>query len=93
MFFVIRGRDWGRKRGVFSSLFGADKMRSSELALEPLETEFRVIVDRLNHYFLCLLRLILIRSDNQAPKSGEGVVVSDPGILMFKAMPIEVSQL
>ncbi len=28
--FVVRGRDWGRTRGVYSSLFGADKIRSSE---------------------------------------------------------------
>ncbi len=41
----MRGRDWGRKRGVFSSLFGADKISSSEPFPESLEAEFRVVVD------------------------------------------------
>ncbi len=56
--FVMRGRDWGRTRGVYSSLFGADKIRSSEPIPESLETEFRVVVDRLGHYFLCIPRSI-----------------------------------
>ncbi len=82
--FVMRGTNWGRTRGVFSSLFGVDKITSSEPIPESLETEFRVVVDRLGHYFLCIPRSIPIRSDNQAPKSGEGVVSLDPGIRTFK---------
>ncbi len=80
----MRGRDWGRTRGVYSSLFGADKIRSSEQIPESLETEFRVVVHRLGHYVLCIPRSIPIRSDNQAPKSGEGVVSLDPGIRTFQ---------
>ncbi len=82
--FVMRGRDWGRTRGVYSSLFGVDKITSSEPIPGLLETEFRIVVDRLGHYFLCIPQSIPIRSDNQAPKSGEGVVSLHPGIRTFQ---------
>ncbi len=45
--FVMRGRDRGCTRGVYSPLLGDDKIISSEPIPELLETEFRIVVDRL----------------------------------------------
>ncbi len=82
--FAMRGRDWDCTRGVYSSLFGADKIRSSEPTPESLETEFCVVVDRLGDYFLCIPRSVPVWSDNQAPKLGKGIVSLDPGIRTFQ---------
>lgn len=81
---VIRGRDWGRKHGIYSTLFGSDKMKSSEPIPAKLDNDFRVVLNRVGHYFLCIPRKVPIRSENQAPKSVEGVVSLDPGVRTFQ---------
>ncbi len=82
--FVMRGRDRGRTSGVYSPVFVADTVISSEPIPESLEAECRAVVDRLGRYFLCIPRSIPIRSDIHAPKSGEGVASLGPGIQTFQ---------
>ncbi len=83
-YFVMRGEDWGRTRGVYSLLFRGDKIISSEPIPELLETEFRIVVDQSGQYFPFIHCSIPIQNDNHAPKSGEGVVSSNPGIQTFQ---------
>lgn len=87
---TIRGRDWGRKRGFYSSLFGYDVLRTSEPIPEQkdkvkMDHDFRLIVDRLGHFYLCIPYEAPTRSENQAPTSdAESVVALDPGVRTFQ---------
>jgi transposase len=49
-----------------------------------LEATCRFIRDRLGHYYVCLVRQVAIRSENQAPTSPQGVVALDPGVRTFQ---------
>lgn len=75
---VLVGFD--RKRGVFSNIFNHNRLKTAELLPEIIESDFRVLKDRLNHYYLCLPRQVAIRSENQAPTSFHSVVALDPGV-------------
>ena len=81
---VIRGRDWNRSRGAYAPLFGAGVLRSTEPLPETIETDFRIVRDRLGHYYVCIPRRVAIWSESQAPKSYHGVVALDPGVRTFQ---------
>jgi len=81
---VIRSRDWNRKKGVYSSLFGTTKIKAAEELPKNIIADFRVIKDRLCHYYLCIPRQVEKRSDSQAPTSHHGVVALDPGVRTFQ---------
>jgi putative transposase len=85
--FEMRGRDWGRSSGQYASVFHRDKLKSAE----PLPSDevmqqhsFRVVCDRLGHYFLCVPMPARTWSESQAPKSQHGVVALDPGVRTFQ---------
>ena len=81
---VIRGRDWNRKSGHYSNIFSKNKILASEELPTTIESEFRVILDRLGHYYLCIPRQVKKASENQAPRSHHGVVSLDPGVRTFQ---------
>lgn len=81
---TIRGRDWGRKRGVYSDVFGKDVLKTERRTKLPekIEYSFRIQLDWLNRFWILLPTPLDIRSDNQAPKSNR-VVAIDPGLRTF----------
>lgn len=81
---VVRGRDWNRTRGMYSDVLGKNVMNSSEELPEEMEADFRVVLDRLGHYYICIPRQVAIWSDDQAPKSHHGTVSMDPGVRTFQ---------
>lgn len=90
--FEIRARDWGRplhklgkqKISDYAPLFGKEVLKGAEDLPETLEATCRFIRDRLGHYYVCLVRQVAIRSENQAPTSPQGVVALDPGVRTFQ---------
>jgi len=80
----IRARDWNRTRGLYSKLFGQGVLKGAEELPKELEATCRLIRDRLGRYYICLVRQVAIRSENQAPKSTHGVVSLDPGVRTFQ---------
>ena len=80
----MRKNDFGRKKGVFAEILSKSSIRAAEKLPEKAETDLRVLVDRLGHYYLCLPRQAAIRSENQAPTSHHGVVSLDPGVRTFQ---------
>ena len=59
-------------------------MKASENLPAEVDLDFRVIRDRLGHYYLGIPRQVEIWSENQAPKSYHGVVALDPGVRIFQ---------
>lgn len=82
----VRGRDWGRKRGSFSSLFGHDKMKSSEPLPLKVEAAFRVTKDRLGRYYFCIPVPVEKSCDVNGPVSFHGVAALDPGVRTFQTI-------
>ncbi|MCP3663106.1 MAG: transposase, partial [Gammaproteobacteria bacterium] len=80
----IRARDWGRSRGMYSKLFGQGVLKWAEELPKELKATCRLVRDRLGRYYICLVRQVAIRSENQAPKSTHGVVYLDPGVRTFQ---------
>ena len=83
---AVDANNWGRTRGMFASLFGHKVLEcpKSESLPEKLRHEFRVIRDRLDHYYVCLPEQVAIRDENQAPTSHHSVVSLDPGVRTFQ---------
>jgi putative transposase len=81
---VIRGRDWGRKRGAYASLFGVGVLRTTEPVPATLAHDFRLVLDRLGHYYICIPCDAPTRSESQAPTSLHSVVALDPGVRTFQ---------
>ncbi len=80
----IRVRDWGRSCGMHSKLFDQGVLKGAEELPKELEATCRLVRDRLKRYYICLVRQVAIRSENQAPKSTHGVVSLDPGVRTFQ---------
>jgi putative transposase len=81
---VIRSRNWNNNRGMFAPLFGSSVMKAAEKLPEHLISDFRVLKDRLCHYYLCIPRQVEKRSESQAPTSQQSVVALDPGVRTFQ---------
>ena len=81
---TIRGRDWGKKRGVYTSIFRKDKLTSAEDLPEIITRDFRLVRDKLGHYFLCLPREVPPKSESQAPRAHHSTVALDPGVRTFQ---------
>jgi putative transposase len=81
---TIRGRDWGRKRGVYTQLFTKEALKASEDLPSVMTADFRVIKTQLGHYFVCLPRVVEPKSESQAPTAHHATVALDPGVRTFQ---------
>jgi putative transposase len=88
---TVLKKHWNHKRGDYSSVFGATKLRSPESLPTNLECDSRLIKTALGHWYLCLpLQLKKIEhGENQANgeiDSGEqtsSILALDPGVRTF----------
>jgi putative transposase len=85
---VIRGRDWGRKTGVYSNIFGPGKMKVSKSDQhhipERMKRDFRFVRNRIGHYYLCVSKEIEVKDEKLKPLDYHGVVALDPGVRTFQ---------
>lgn len=86
---VIRHRDWGKKRGAYSGIFGAEVLKrasSDAQALPPkMEADFRLLYTRLGHVFVVVPLRMAPASESQAPPAHlQSVVALDPGVRTFQ---------
>lgn len=83
---VVRGRDWNRKRGIFSKVLSPKVLKCKTSLPEKITHSFRVVRDTLCRYWICIPIPIEVRSENQAPKSqlwNDQILSIDPGIRTF----------
>jgi putative transposase len=81
---VVRHRDWGRKRGLYAPIFRHNVLAASEPLPEHVPKDFRVVLDRLGHFYLCLPREVAKVDDSQVPTEHHSVVSLDPGVRTFQ---------
>jgi len=82
-------RQWGKaKESIFSLLFR--HMKSAEPLPEVMQYDFRIVRTRLNEYFMCVLKPLEPKSENQRPvfsgeskRRGAGIIALDPGVRTF----------
>ena len=96
----IRSRDWGRKRGIFSSIFRNDKLVGKDWKKEPLpetiDYQFRLVRTRLGAYYLAIPeplqiqrnnKQVCLKKKNRAKGPGlrpHSVISLDPGVRTFQ---------
>ena len=79
--FRIRGRDWGRKRGMYKWCFSRETLRSSEPLPATIDKTVEITRTRPGEYYLTIPREVKhIESENQAPT----MVSMDPGVRTFQ---------
>lgn len=80
----IPSRQWGRTRGAYASILGADKLKAERPLPATLEHDSRIIRTRLGHWYLCTPVGLEIRGENQAPSTTDHCVIAlDPGVRSF----------
>lgn len=82
---VVHKKHWNHKKGVYSSVFGTNKLRSPESLPDKLECDSRLVKNRLGHWYLCLpLKLTKIDlGENQAKGEIDSIIALDPGVRTF----------
>jgi putative transposase len=86
---VINAKHWKNGRIAYSA-FGKELLRSAEPLPDDLIYDTRLVKKRSGRYYLCVLSPLEIRSENQAPVSGnrtieDGILAIDPGVRTFAA--------
>ena len=82
---VVLKKHWKHQTGIYSSVFGADKLRSPEKLPDTLDFDSRLVKTRLGHWYLCLpLQLQMVDlGEKQAKDDVDGVIALDPGVRTF----------
>jgi putative transposase len=80
----VRGRDWNRSRGIYTTLFSPTVCKASETLPDTMEAEFRVQRSRLGHYYICYAQVQTLADPRDAPQAQHSVVALDPGVRTFQ---------
>ncbi|RHZ63146.1 hypothetical protein Glove_332g19 [Diversispora epigaea] len=77
---VIHSQHWGRSHDEYSFL---PKIKSAEPLPEKLGYDSCIVMNRLEEFYLCIPKALEIRTENQGPLKGLGVITLDPGVRTF----------
>ena len=80
---AIPKKHWGRTRGMYSEVLGQDILKTSKHSKLPekLPYDSRLIIDKLQRYYLCVPQLIVVKPFNKTPLAS--IVSIDPGVRTF----------
>jgi hypothetical protein len=86
----LRKDDWSRKRGMFAAISptgeGNYKQPPSQKLPETVEHDVSITVNQQGDWTVAIPQEAEVVSENQAPKSKEGIVALDPGVRCFQTL-------